>query len=212
MKPKSRKTLKARLRGLSLVETMVASAILLMITLCAYQVLINAIQYFNTYQQAIEAQKAGMATLRQINDSLKTSTSTLVNCSADGVAFCSPYKNDGVMGFDLVVGSPTHGKLKWQKYACIYRDPATKKVWRKEEPISPPHVTPPSPNTAGKTVAYFKSLSGGGLLLGDDVNALNVTISAEPGKQSYDVTMLVGTQNDPGRFWLILRSHVTPEN
>ena len=200
---------------MTLVEVMVASVILLMIAGASYLILINGMQLYRAYQDAIDAQQSGMNTLRQVGDLMKASSGALINTDpADGVEFANPYKNDGRMGFDTVVGSPTEGKLLWQKYTCIYRDPVTKNVLRKDSPITPAKTVVPNPLTAmpPRDLASFIALNVPKRILGTGVNLFRVYPDPLGAGNTYIIEIEVGDMNDTGRYGLQLKSQVTPRN
>ena len=200
---------------MTLIEVMVASVIMLMIAGASYMILVNGMQLYRAYQDAIDAQQSGMAALRQVSDLMKASSVPLVNTEpADGVEFANPYKNDGRMGFDTVSGSPTEGKLLWQKYTCIYRDPVTQNLLRKDSPITPPKAAVPNPLTAAppRDLAYFVGLSVTKRIVGTGIKSFRVYVDPLSAGNTYFVEMELGDMNDISRYGLLLKSQVTPRN
>ena len=212
-------SLKRRLKGLTLIETMISSTILLLISGASYMILHNGMQLYRAYQDALDAQQGGLAILRLTGDLVRSSSSAYVLADpTDGVTFCNPYKPDGRMGYDIVMGSPTEGKLYWQAYTCIYRNQATNEVLRKDEPLAAPQITPLDPSSAApvRDVAYFTTLGVTKRILGKGVTRFVVkidpTAAALSKANTYIIELTLGDINDTSRYGLVMTSQVTPAN
>jgi type II secretory pathway pseudopilin PulG len=121
MKPASTKRLS--LAGISLMELLVATAIMSLIAIIGTKIMVEGSQYLRLNQMAIDAQRSGLALSTQVNNGLQTTKRNLIATDASGVVFASPFKPDGTAEYEV-----SDNKLKWQKWVCFYYDASAQKV------------------------------------------------------------------------------------
>lgn len=126
---------------MSLIELIVAVAIMSVVMTGAFQVFTEGLRLFRTNQAAADAQSSAIKTLSRITNELVNANPEMVRTyssatgNLDGVVFTSPLAENGSAQFD-----PVSGKIYWQKYICYYHQPnpdtpALGKLIRKEAKI-----------------------------------------------------------------------------
>jgi type II secretory pathway pseudopilin PulG len=188
-----------RTRAISLIELIVATFILGLISVAAFKILVEGSQYLRVNQMAIDAQRSGLALLSDIGSGMQATRPDLVTTGAEGLVFASPFKPDGTVEFD-----PVNRELRWQKWVCYYLDQTV--VTRRELPIALPSANPgsaPSP-------ASFSGIDVS-KTMGDEVTAFQVSqLSASPPLWAIDLT--VGSMTNKSRYGIELHSEVGPRN
>jgi prepilin-type N-terminal cleavage/methylation domain-containing protein len=186
-------------KGMSLVETLVASALMSIVILAAIQLLVEGGRYLRINQQATDAQRAGLAILSQVGSGMQATRPDLISTDAFGLVFATPFKEDGTVVFDSL-----SGELTWQGWVCFYYEDST--VTRRERPLAVPTDSPssvPTPQSfaADRVRKVFSS----------EVSAFSVNqASTSPPIWSVDVT--VGSMTDKQRYGTQLHSEVGPRN
>lgn len=186
-------------RAVSLIELMVAAFIMALISIIAFRIMVEGSQYLRINQRAIDAQRAGLATLSQLGSGLQTTREDLIRVDANGVVYASPFKPDGSVEFD-----PSDNKLKWRTWVCYYY--ANPELTRREQAIGTPSSSPglpPAPASfAGTPVTR---------MVGREFTRFQVQLlSTAPPLWGLDMT--VGTMTDPSRYGIELHSEVSPRN
>jgi hypothetical protein len=188
-----------RNRAVSLIELVVASFIVSLISVAAFKILAEGLRYVRINQLAIDAQRSGLAIASLASQGIQSSRSDLIDSSPDGLVFASPTKDDGTVEFDIA-----EQELLWQDWVCLYY--ADGQVTLRKIPISPPSLEPgppPVPSSfAGEDVRK---------LLGTDVSEFSVVqVSTVPPLWSVDLT--IGSMTNESLYGMELRSEVGSRN
>lgn len=188
-----------RSRGISLIEMVVATAIVSLISLAAFKILAEGLRYVRTNQLAIDAQRAGLSILSGIGGGLQGSRSDLIDSAPEGLVYASPVKDDGTIEFEL-----SEHKLLWQKWVCYYYD--GREVTLRERTIAPPSMEPGAPPSP----ASF-STEPVRKLLSNEIDSFQVTqASVVPPLWSIDLT--IGSMDNRRLYGMELHSEVGPRN
>ncbi len=199
MKPASTKRLS--IAGISLMELLVATAIMSLIAIIGTKIMVEGSQYLRLNQMAIDAQRSGLALSTQVNNGLQTTKRNLIATDASGVVFASPFKPDGTAEYEV-----SDNKLKWQKWVCFYYDASAQKVTRREQPIGSPSSNPglaPAPATFASNPALS--------MVGTEITHFQVAqVTVVP--PVFGVNITVGSMTDVSRYGIELHTEVSPRN
>lgn len=193
-------------RGFSLIELVVASALLMFLTGGITLVTMNGMRYFRLGYAYQTAQQQALVAMRKMVDELQNSRRDSVSSSSSPsvdphVTFLSaraPEPNAGSLVHD------DQGRLLWQKWVCYYLS-TDRQLIRSERPLdeTPPGlVVPPLP--AAPPVAELAALAG--RRVADGIEA----VTFNPGPQRYldlSITGRAETGSDRSTR-VILRSRV----
>lgn len=178
-----------------------AAGIMAIVSLIGFEILVRGAQYLRLNQQALDAQRSGLALVSQLHNGLQTASQATIYATPEGVVFPTPYAHDGTTQFDGVTN-----KLLWQKWICYYYDAAARTVTRRELPIDPPNALPGSPPPA-LTFASRPVLN----LVASQISVFSITpVSTVPPLWNIDVT--AGDMNDESGYGVELHSQVNPRN
>lgn len=188
-------------KGFTLVELLVAAGIMAIVALIGFEILVRGAQYLRLNQQALDAQRSGLALVSQLHGGLQTASQALILATPEGVVFPSPYTDDGNTEFDGATN-----KLLWQKWVCYYYDGGARTVTRRELPVTPANANPGTPPAAA-TFASRPVLN----LVATQISVFSVTqVSSVPPLWNLDVT--AGDMNDESGYGVELHSQVNPRN
>lgn len=222
--PQNRFRLMVRLRrGLSLVETIVASSLMFLVLACVYWFVIASYQYFRIISDSSDRQRDMLFLLTRLNSVLQNSRPEYiyVDPSGKGVSFASPFEVNGQVNFQE--DPITHqSKIVWQAYEAVYLMPDGK-VRYGRLPIGAPSITIQPPDLAGAKPTDFIALGGSGdRLLCSHVSKLRIdelavgatlpTSGTPAEKICYFLQVEVGNAADPSGYWMQLESVATPRN
>ena len=180
-------------------ELMISIAIVSLISVAAFRILNEGLQYLRTNQKAMEAQSTGLALLTQIGSGIQGTGAPLVRNDPQGIVFASPTKDDGSVEFD-----PVTQKLLWQKWVCFYYDGDA--VTRRERTIVVPS-SDPSP------VPAPSSFSGDPVKqrMGHEITRFQLTeVTSNPPVWKMELTM--GDMARSAPYGVELESEVSPRN
>jgi len=179
----------------------VAAGIMAIVSLIGFEILVRGAQYLRLHQQALDAQRSGLALVSQLHGGLQTAPHGRILVGAQGVVFPSPYDTDGLTRFDAATN-----KLLWQKWVCYYYDAAARTVTRRELPIAPPDAdpgsTPPLVTFASRPVLN---------LVATQISVFSVA-QASSVPPLWNINVTVGDMNDESGYGVELHSQVTPRN
>lgn len=199
MHSKPLKKPRARCRGLSLMELMISIAIVSLISVAAFRILNEGLQYLRTNQKATEAQSTGLALLTQIGSGIQGTGAALVRNDPQGIVFASPAKDDGSVEFD-----PVTQTLLWQKWVCFYYDGDA--VTRRERTIAVPAADPgpaPAPSSFSSDPVRQK--------MGQEITRFQFTqVTSNPPVWKMELTM--GDMARSAPYGVELESEVSPRN
>ncbi len=151
-------------RGLTLIETMIASAILLMMLTAIYQTLVLGLRFYDKTRDAAEIQQEGLRVVAQLERAVQSANAVSVEVfpaplpspadpAMPALAFVSAETNHGFFEADA------NGAPNWQKSVMFYcqpKSPGLFKLFRSEIAIVP--ATPIAPPLAAVT-AFLGSSS-----------------------------------------------------
>ena len=150
-------------RGATLLELMIASALILIVLSVSLSLILSCVRYFRETDGAVQVHDTVLSAITKLERDLKESnpSSFQIYAAPQGVVFASPRLPDNTLDFDDTSLLPL-----WQKRVCYYLEPAGAEfnLVRKEEFLPPASVsdTPPPPTV---DTAYFQAnVSTGGVV------------------------------------------------
>lgn len=175
-----------RPRGVTLVETLIHSSLMLLLLGGIVAVLILGTRNFRTVEAVAEVQRemaAAMAALRgELAETRAASIGT--GTSPTGVIFLSPRPDSGSWAHS------TTGKLLWQRWVCYYVEVrnGVPTLLRKEKKLTAPTATPPA-NTW--RTSDFSGDASRARVVARNVKTLQVT-GADPVNVTVEVELTSG--------------------
>lgn len=127
-----------RQRGMTLIEILVVSALLLALLGTVNAVLSLSLHTYKPSLNYIDAQQQAMRAIRKITRELADAAENSITTDSVGVVFVSGRGTDDLFHFDSA------GQVLWQRYVCYYVDvvDGTNKILRKEIDITPTTTVP----------------------------------------------------------------------
>ena len=188
-------------RGATLLEVVIATAVMAIVVGLGLAILISGSRYLRTNEQAIEAQRSGLALVTRFHQELQSTAQSTIASTSQGVVFASPFRDDGITEFD-----ENSQQVLWQKWVCYQYDTATLKVTRYELPITPATA---APGAAPAMASFAGSLAA--KLMASDISRFSlVQLTATPPLWRLDVT--AGNMTDSSRYGIELQTQVSPRN
>jgi prepilin-type N-terminal cleavage/methylation domain-containing protein len=186
--------------GLTLIETMIASAILLMMLTAIYQTLVLGLRFYDKTRDAAEIQQEGLRVVAQLERSIQSANSASLEVfpaplpspadpSMPALGFVSAETNNGFFQSNAA-GAPT-----WQKSVLFYcqpKSPGLFKLFRSEIPILPATPTAPPLPAVGSFFSgpsqTMLSESVSGVQFGDSSSVLITVSLISPRKNGITIT------------------------
>ena len=184
--------------GLSLIELMVASSLMALISVAAFFILAEGGRYLAANQMAVDAQRSGLAILSALGADLQASKANLIVTGPQGVVLASPFDEERSIEFDLASST-----LKWQSWICYEYDgtSVSKKVRRFAATASP--TSPPAPSSfAGDRATK---------ILGKEITRFEVSPSSST-PNVWSIRLTAGSMQDSARYGIELESEAGPRN
>jgi len=220
-------------RGLTLVETLVSSALMFFIMVSVYEVLTYGMKFYRLNTAVNDRQRSVLFFLAKLNGVLQNTQTSLVSIDpfvptpmalvapnavpvlsyapSKGISFCDALNDQGQAELDLT------NKLYWHAYDCFFLLPNGQIRFIRKS-IVPKTVAPALPQGAAPPGSFTQT---DGTLIGTDVTALEFRMHQVGEKQPngkplgsayYDVIVECGTKGDPNGYWIRLSSSVYPRN
>lgn len=138
---------------MSFVEMLVASAVLALLLMLAYEVLLEGLRYYRESQAKIDTQRDAIRILVALGHELRETSYRTVSCQSDsstgsgpaGVIFGSARSSAGALMFDAT-GNPV-----WRRYICYMRQDS--RLFRYE--TDNPQADDITPNTFPDGLNFF---------------------------------------------------------
>lgn len=134
--------MRSRSRGVTLVETLIHSSLMLLLLGGIVAVLILGTRHFRMVEAVAEVQREMAAAVGSLRQELAEtrSASILAGAGPTGVIFLSPRTDSGVWAHNST------GKLLWQRWVCFYVETrnGVPTLLRKEKKLSAATATPPT--------------------------------------------------------------------
>lgn len=154
---------KRSLRGLSLVEGLVAMTLLALLLGLTHLAMNSGVKHFLNLRHSVELQQDALALLARLAREVAESPRASVwpeftpNSAQEyqddmpkGLVFLSPRDENGLLHLD-----PSSRRPIWQKRICYWYDPTENRIFRGTEPLDQPTDVPP-PRDDEKNTAYFR--------------------------------------------------------
>ena len=158
----------------SLIELLIAAALIFLVLLCATQLLVSCFRHYREVDGAAQVHQLAVTSMMRMERALRdgSQASYQIFSSPPGIVFGSPRQGDGAFSFD-----PDSLQPLWPKVMCFYLEPEAGVRFRlvqKEEFLSTAEDTPPSIDSSHST-AHFQSNVNGGSVLARGVEELSFT-------------------------------------
>lgn len=126
--------------GVTLMELVTTSALLLILLGVVYSALTLSLTYYRQADDSVYLQQQAMAAAKRIVEEMGSSPSSSVVLSPDGVLFLSARTGSGGLQYN------SSGAILWQRYVAYYTQMSGSEpvLVRKEKPLSAPSATVPS--------------------------------------------------------------------
>lgn len=188
-------------RGSTLIELVISAALIAVIVALALAVMVQGSRNLRTYEQALEAQKAGLTTLTRLHKELQATNTDLMLSTPQGIVFPSPYRDTGGVEYD-----PSSLRLLWQEWICYEYQSGAGVLTRRILPISPatdsPGAPPPVVNFATSTENKVQAREVSSFAL--------IQETVTPPLWRCELTL--GDMTDASRYGIELEIKVTPRN
>lgn len=171
------------LRGLTLAEVVVASAVMIFVTFAATTLLVGGLAAQASQLRQGDLQRGAAGALSRLCDELSegSAAAVRVESSASGVVFASPRNALGEVSY------ASDGRLLWCGFICYCLESVNGRscMVRRWSPLAPPVSDPPAV-PASMTCAWFRLQPLPRLVVGSDVsvftlsgtNPLQITVTA----------------------------------
>lgn len=221
-------------RGVSLVELLVATALMFVVFAGVSWVLVTGLSYLRTNQNALNAQSQVLALMSALGRELERSSLAFVDPEATGVVFADPDggHDDPALGITSQLQSNVFGQLLWQRYVGYYLDTTTNKVYRREVPYTayPPAAAMTTPPTAGPGVCQTPGTPPLNVTWMASQSTLHTTMVADSicrfecksvsvvgGTSTVSVINITIEGGDPAKnrydqYWFRLQTQISPRN
>ena len=150
-----------RTSGVTLVETLIACALLVLVVGATLTLFVESLVYYSALDDANTLTQGGQIAMNRLCTELAESHAGSIqwNASPPGVVFASPKGADGRFHYD-----PSTNALLWQGYVCYYvgqvqgvRSLVRKELYFSSIPMALPTSPPSVPSTYN--TAYFQAAS-----------------------------------------------------
>lgn len=226
MTPISTAPIKASSRqAITLVETVVVSAIMVGILIGVYMILVRGLQFYRLNATINDRQRAVLFALARLNTEIQDSSPDLIFVDPPSAGGADPQVHSPSRGLSYAMALNDLGqaeydaslKLYWQANGCFFLRNDGEFRWVRQNLPGGRTTSPLTPDLAGVTPA---SLIGGqsGKLLAQDISkfSVNVRRTNEAGqtldRPVYEFVIECGLKDDPSGYWLELRSSTFPRN
>ena len=190
--------------GATVIETLVAASILLLVFGAVYSVLRAGVRYLQQAEAYQTSQQQAVIGMRKMLSELQNSNLATINVNppiapvppvapgVDHLVFLSaesPGSITGAMAHDASTGA-----LQWQKWVCFYRN-GNNELWRAEDALSSPVTLPPSPTPPD--LLTFQALSSpAARVLARHIDTLSFTLGATNNWIVIELSSRVATSSD----------------
>lgn len=148
--------------GTSLVEVLIASAVVGLILVCTAYLLQSCFRHFREVDSAVQVHLLATTSLARIEEDLRHANpaSYQIFTNPPGIVFGSPRDNAGKIQFD-----PDSLQPLWRKLVCYYLEPdgSRFRLVRKEQPLTTIDDQPPAVGT-NDTSHFQLNVTGGGVI------------------------------------------------
>lgn len=170
MSPVRRSSATARFRGLTLIETIVYSVLLLIVLGITFAVLIASMRNYHIYLGLTEVEQGAATANSRLAWELVEANPGAIAADSTGIVFVSPRDANGNVQM-------SGGSIVWPKLVCYYLDEinGVNCLVRKEETLTPPQTGTPSV-PSGRTPSWFKTAALDQQIIARHVASLDVTL------------------------------------
>lgn len=212
-------------RATTLIETLVVSALMLIIIIGVYMILHKGMQFYRLNESVNDRQRSVLFMLSRLNGELQDGNADLifvdppvapgadpeVHSPSKGLSYGIALNESGQAEFD------SEQRLYWQANGCFFLRPDGDFRWVRVNYPGGRTIAPLTPDLSGVTPQSLVGTSSGKLLAREiTALAIHVRRTNEAGqalsKPVYEFIVECGRKNDRNGYWLELRSSVYPRN
>ncbi|MEW6284122.1 MAG: hypothetical protein AB1758_36245 [Candidatus Eremiobacterota bacterium] len=194
----------ARLAGASLIELVVASALVSLILLCTQQLIAGAVRYYRISTDTMEVQQNVLVSVTKLTTELGESSLMSVRVDLNppgGVIFATPRDEEGNIKYD-----PASGKAIWKRLLCYYVEDVggIPCLVRKEKQLTPTDY-PPIIAATETTAAFQADPSLPRRIVARRVTVLEVVDSSP-------MAVNITAEDERAEFLIKVEAYVQPRN